>query len=1370
MPRSARPLASRRRRQRSSAGVVERLEPRLALAVATPFGVRYTTTTTGDITFAANTLMTAPATPAGDDARNGVGTALNNNDFTMVYVDIDADPTTFNSSSADLVMPDGAQVLFAGLYWGGRTSTSAAPGGETQLRNTVKFQAPGDSAYTPLSGTIIGTTASSYQGFADVTSLVQGGGAGSYTVANVRAISDKSDYYAGWSLVVAYQAPGEPARNLTVFDGYASVTSSDPNVTIGIAGFQAPTSGPVNATLGFISYEGDLGSSGDRVFFDGGTGPVQLADAANPRNNFFNSTISNRGSLVSTKNPNYVNQMGFDADLIAANGIIANGATSATIALSTGGETYYPGVVTSAIDVFAPELTVDKQVEDLNGGFVEAGDVLRYTITVGNAADALDAAANVILSDLIPDFTSYKPGSLVITSGANAGAKTDAVDGDQAEFLAGTNSVQFQLGTGASGGTGTPVGGLLLAGESTTITFEVVVAADVPSSTLITNTAVVSYQGRDTGLPLSAIDTASVATPLAADLAVTKSDGLTQYVPGMTLTYTIIVTNNGPSDLTGISIVDVMPAAFATASWTAIYSSGSSGPAAGSGDIDAVVDLLDAGTATFTVTATVRPEAFGDITNTVTVAPPAGVPDPDPSNNTATDTNTLVLPANLGVVKSVLDVDGGFVVGGDTLRYTIVVSNTGTPPTDTAAGVTLADLIPGFTTYVPGSATTSQGTVGFDGSSVTASLGTLAVGATATVTFDVVVDAGIPPSTVITNAAVATGTGQLSGLPLAAEDSVGIATPPAADLGLVKTGPATFVPGQPLTYVIVVTNAGPTAVTGATVGDTFAAALSAVSWTVAYTGAGSDGPQSGSGDIAATIDLAVGGTATFTITATPASDLPSNATLTNTARVDTPDGIPDPNPGNNESSTTSTSTFVTDLSIAKTSGRATYVPGQPLVYTITVTNAGPSFAWQSAVLDALDPAIIDVAAATWTAVFSGPGSNGVTAGTGSLDEIIDLAAGGTAVYTVTAPIRATATGTLANTARVETSNLSNDPDPANNTATDTTTPDLTPGIILGTDIGCDSTPLVRVLDPVTGAVRTEFYAYEPTFRGGVRVYGADVTGDGIPEIITAPGPGRQGEVRVFTQNGVELPDYRTLPFGAAYRGGVEVAVGSLTGPGTIQLVAGQSRGGLASVFTVDPAAADPVIDAPIRQVQPFGRKYRGGVTVEAADMGTFSGGAFTDSQPDGIDELVIGSGAGRRAQVNVYDAVPTTPLLANTFQPFATVPALRKYARGVGVSRLPSATPGQADRIMVTAGLRGGSQVETYSGVNRIPDAAFAAFSGSRAAAWAAAFDDQNIVAVEGVGGKTPGVRKATSPSGPTTTLTQNPTLAAPLRVGVLRR
>ena len=84
-----------------------------------------------------------------------------------------------------------------------------------------------------------------------------------------------------------------------------------------------------------------------------------------------------------------------------------------------------------------------------------------------------------------------------------------------------------------------------------------------------------------------------------------------------------------------------------------------------------------------------------------------------------------------------------------------------------------------------------------------------------------------------------------------------------------------------------------------------------------------------------------------------------------------------------------------------------------------------------------------------------------------------------------------------------------DPDPSNNT--DSVDVEVqSSGVIVGTDIGCITGPFVRVIDPDTGADRIiPFFAYEPRFRGGVRVYGADVTGDGIPEILTAPGPGRR---------------------------------------------------------------------------------------------------------------------------------------------------------------------------------------------------------------------------------------------------------------------
>ena len=58
-----------------------------------------------------------------------------------------------------------------------------------------------------------------------------------------------------------------------------------------------------------------------------------------------------------------------------------------------------------------------------------------------------------------------------------------------------------------------------------------------------------------------------------------------------------------------------------------------------------------------------------------------------------------------------------------------------------------------------------------------------------------------------------------------------------------------------------------------------------------------------------------------------------------------------------------------------------------------------------------------------------------------------------------------------------------------------------PIIATGTDVGAQ--PLVKVFDALTGNEKYEFMAYDASFRGGVRVAMADLTGDGMPEIITA---------------------------------------------------------------------------------------------------------------------------------------------------------------------------------------------------------------------------------------------------------------------------
>lgn len=325
------------------------LAPSAGAAVEVPFAARYAANLRGDVSVAANTLMTCPAAGASEAdclaARQGTASTLaknNNNAYAMELVDADADAGTFDSSSSDLALPPGATVQFAGLYYGARTSGKkgalagpAAP--NPAARGTVLFKAPGALTYSSLAATASDSAAieSAYVGFVDVTATVAAAGAGTYTVANVQAGSGE-DRYAGWSLVVAYSDPAAPPRSIRVFDGLASIQSGDPPLSIGIAGLETPTAGTVRANVGLIGYEGDRGSSGDRVSLGG----KFLADASNPENNVFNSSIARFGADVTTKSPNFANQLGFDANLFDADGYLGNDVTATTLVESTNVEQY----------------------------------------------------------------------------------------------------------------------------------------------------------------------------------------------------------------------------------------------------------------------------------------------------------------------------------------------------------------------------------------------------------------------------------------------------------------------------------------------------------------------------------------------------------------------------------------------------------------------------------------------------------------------------------------------------------------------------------------------------------------------------------------------------------------------------------------------------------------------------------------------------------------------------------------------------------------------------------------------------------------------------------------------------------------------
>lgn len=122
--------------------------------------------------------------------------------------------------------------------------------------------------------------------------------------------------------------------------------------------------------------------------------------------------------------------------------------------------------------------------------------------------------------------------------------------------------------------------------------------------------------------------------------------------------------------------------------------------------------------------------------------------------------------------------------------------------------------------------------------------------------------------------------------------------PPTADLTITKTdGAAAVTAGSPVTYTIVAANQGPSDVTGVMVEDTFPAELQNCSWTCAPAGGATCAAGPVAGDLADTIDLPAGGSATYTAQCTVAPN--AVGPLVNTASLTAPAGVTDPDNGDN---------------------------------------------------------------------------------------------------------------------------------------------------------------------------------------------------------------------------------------------------------------------------------------------------------------------------------------------------------------------------------------------------------------------------------------------------------------------------------------
>jgi peptidylprolyl isomerase len=408
-----------------------------------------------------------------------------------------------------------------------------------------------------------------------------------------------------------------------------------------------------------------------------------------------------------------------------------------------------------------------------------------------------------------------------------------------------------------------------------------------------------------------------------------------------------------------------------------------------------------------------------------------------------------------------------------------------------------------------------------------------------------------------------------------------------------------------------------------------------------------------------------------------------------------------------------------DLAVEFVSPPDYYVPGTEVAYSIRVVNVGDSPAVGASLTASLAAQITNE---TWTAAYAG-GATGPVSGSGNLGSgvTLGLPAGGSALFSIVGIMPAGSSGDATSSVSVS---VAGDVAAGNNT--DSSTLVAVPRVAAITDdAGWGSTSTVRLVDPSTGAVVSQFDAFEPGFQGGVQAVLADLDGNGRNEVIATSGRGRRAEWRVFSQdtNGDYVQTASGRPFGSDWKGGLSLAVGDFNGDGKADLAVSKAMGdGEVRVFrgTGRPNGFEAT---PWRTIRPFEASFLGGSNLAAADLGTFANGAVVDAgKQDSRAELIIGSGPTGEAVVRTYDLSGAQPKVISTLQPFAS-----GFSGGVTVSTGRYDADGIHDLIMAS-GRRGGSVTEIYSGRAGAPSrlaryAAFGSLSQSTAATYASGID-----------------------------------------------